>query len=198
MTAAPPPNTLYARAAALVRRIGVPTAVLFAACCSTSSSRRRRRSTTTVRSFVDFGLLPGIFAMAAVRCGLRSGAAVAGVAGAGVLVFSTLFIHAFHLPPYSSVLPKVTITEVVAGVLMVYYVARRARADVAFCVVGSLVVAVSSRSSAGTAGSAKSTSGTAMPGAAVRPAAARRRGGTRHRGRDRRPEGRPRARGCTG
>ncbi len=64
----------------------------------------------------------------------------AAVAGGGVLIFSTLFIHAFHIPPYSSVLPKVTITEVVAGVLMVYYAARRARAGVAFCVIGFLVV----------------------------------------------------------
>jgi signal transduction histidine kinase len=67
-------------------------------------------------------------------------AAVAGAAGAAVLVFSTLFIYAFHIPPYSSVLPKVTITEVVAGVQMVYYAARRARAGVAFCVISSLVV----------------------------------------------------------
>ncbi|NBH02236.1 histidine kinase [Amycolatopsis sp. SID8362] len=140
MTAAPPPKTLYTRAAALVRRIGVPTAVLFAALIFDIVFTTQAALDEHGPRFVDFGLLPGIFAMTACAVWAQKRAAVAGVAGGGVLVFSTLFIHAFHIPPYSSVLPKVTITEVVAGVLMVYYVARRARAGVAFCVIGFLVV----------------------------------------------------------
>ena len=141
MPAAPLPKTLYTRAAALVRRIGVPSAVLFAALLFDIVYTSQAALDEHGPRLVDFGLLPGIFAM--VACGLwaQKRAAVAGVAGGGVLIFSTLFIHAFHIPPYSSVLPKVTITEVVAGVLMVYYVTRRARAGVAFCVVGFLVVA---------------------------------------------------------
>ncbi|MEU8631037.1 histidine kinase [Amycolatopsis sp. NPDC048633] len=140
MTAAPPPNTLYTRTAALVRRIGVPTAVLFAALLFDVVFTTQAALDDSGPKFVDFGLLPGMFAMTGCAVWAQKRAAVAGVVGAAVLVFSTLFIHAFHVPPYSSVLPKVTITEVVAGVLMVYYVARRARAGVAFCVVSVLVV----------------------------------------------------------
>jgi signal transduction histidine kinase len=141
VTAAPPPNSLYARAANLVRRIGVPSAVLYAALLFDIVFTTQAALDENGPRFVDFGLLPGIFAMAVCGLWAQKRAAVAGAAGAGVLVFSTLFIHALHLPPYSSVLPKVTITEVVAGVLMVYYVARRARAGVAFCVISGLVAA---------------------------------------------------------
>ncbi|WP_370969690.1 sensor histidine kinase [Amycolatopsis sp. cg9] len=140
MTAAPPTKTLYTRAAALVRRIGVPTAVLFAALLFDVVFTTQAALDDNGPRFVDFGLLPGFFAMTACAVWAQKRAAVAGVAGGGVLVFSTLFIHAFHIPPYSSVLPKIAITEVVAGVLMVFYVTRRARAGVAFCVVSFLVV----------------------------------------------------------
>ncbi|ADJ50959.1 two-component system histidine kinase [Amycolatopsis mediterranei S699] len=141
MPAAPPSNTLSTRATALVRRIGVPSAVLFAALLFDIVYTTQAALDDLGPRFVDFGLLPCIFAMAACGLWAQKRAAVAGVVGGGVLIFSTLFIHTLHIPPYSSVLPKVTITEVVAGVLMVYYVARRARAGVAFCVVGFLVVA---------------------------------------------------------
>ncbi|WP_372667477.1 sensor histidine kinase [Amycolatopsis kentuckyensis] len=140
MTAAPPPKTLYARAAALVRRIGVPSAVLFAALLFDVVFTTQAALDDHGPKFIDFGLLPGIFAMVACAQWAQKRAAVAGVAGGVVLVFSTLWIHAFRIPAYSSVLPKITITEVVAGVLMVYYVTRRARAGVAFCVVSFLVV----------------------------------------------------------
>ncbi|MEQ0559494.1 histidine kinase [Amycolatopsis sp. NEAU-NG30] len=139
MPAAPPANKLYARTVALVRRIGVPSAVLLAALLFDLVVTTQAALDDAGPRFVDFGLLPGIFAM--VGCGFwaQRRAAVAGAAGAGVLVFSTLFIHALSLPAYSSVLPKVAISEVVAGVLLVYYVTRRARAGVAFCVVAALV-----------------------------------------------------------
>ncbi|MFJ7211189.1 sensor histidine kinase [Amycolatopsis sp. NPDC098790] len=140
MTAAPPPKTLYTRVAALVRRIGVPSAVLYAALLFDVVYTTQAALDDHGPKFIDFGLLPGIFAMTACAVWAQKRAAVAGVAGGAVLVFSTLWIHAFHVPPYSSVLPKITITEVVAGVLMVYYVTRRARAGVAFCVVSFLVV----------------------------------------------------------
>jgi signal transduction histidine kinase len=138
--AAPPSNTLYARTAALVRRIGVPSAVLFAALLFDLVYTTQAALDEQGRRFVDFGLLPGLFAMVACALWAQKRAAVAGAAGAAVLIFSTLFIYTFHVPAYSSVLPKVTITEVVAGVQMVYYVTRRARAGVAFCVISSLVV----------------------------------------------------------
>jgi signal transduction histidine kinase len=138
--AAPPSNTLYARTAALVRRIGVPSAVLFAALLFDLAYTTQAALDEHGPRFVDFGLLPGLFAMVACALWAQRRAAVAGAAGAAVLIFSTLFIYAFHIPAYSSVLPKVTITEVVAGVQMVYYVTRRARAGVAFCVVSALVV----------------------------------------------------------
>ncbi|MEU0529445.1 sensor histidine kinase [Amycolatopsis tolypomycina] len=141
MPAAPLPKTLYNRAAALVRRIGVPSAILYAALLFDVIYTTQAALDRLGPRLVDFGLLPGIFAMAACGLWAQKRAAVAGVAGGGVLIVSTLFIHASRIPPYSSVLPKVTITEVVAGVLMVYFVARRARAGVAFCVVSFLVVA---------------------------------------------------------
>ncbi|HET6710875.1 sensor histidine kinase [Amycolatopsis sp.] len=141
MPAAPLPKTLYTRAAALVRRIGVPSAVLYAALIFDVIYTTQAALDELGPRLVDFGLLPGIFAMAACGLWAQKRAAVAGAAGGGVLIFSTLFIHAARIPPYSSVLPKVTITEVVAGVLMVYFVARRARAGVAFCVVSFLVFA---------------------------------------------------------
>ncbi|SEB39762.1 Histidine kinase-, DNA gyrase B-, and HSP90-like ATPase [Amycolatopsis tolypomycina] len=141
MPAAPLPKTLYNRAAALVRRIGVPSAILYAALLFDVIYTTQAALDRLGPRLVDFGLLPGIFAMAACGLWAQKRAAVAGVAGGGVLIVSTLFIHASRIPPYSSVLPKVTITEVVAGVLMVYFVARRARAGVAFCVISFLVVA---------------------------------------------------------
>jgi signal transduction histidine kinase len=138
--AASPPNTLYTRTAALVRRIGVPAAVLFAALLFDLVYTTQAALDDAGPRFVDFGLLPGMFAMVACALWAQKRAAVAGAAGAAVLVFSTLFIYGLRIPAYSSVLPKVTITEVVAGVQMVYYAARRARAGVAFCVISSLVV----------------------------------------------------------
>ncbi len=140
MTAAPPPKTLYARAANLVRRIGVPSAVLYAALLFDVVFTTQAALDDHGPKFIDFGLLPGMFAMVACAVWAQKRAAVAGAAGGAVLVFSTLWIYAFRIPAYSSVLPKITITEVVAGVLMVYYVTRRARAGVAFCVVSFLVV----------------------------------------------------------
>jgi signal transduction histidine kinase len=140
VTAAPPPNTLYTRTAALVRRIGVPAAVLFAALLFDVVFTTQAALDDAGPRFVDFGLLPGMFAMVACALWAQKRAAVAGAVGAAVLVFSTLFIYGLHIPAYSSVLPKVTISEVVAGVQMVYYAARRARAGVAFCVISALVV----------------------------------------------------------
>ena len=90
--------------------------------------------------FVDFALFPGIFAMAGCAWWAQKRAAVAAAVGSGVLVLFTLFIHFLHTPTYSSVLANLSITEVVAGVEMVYYAARRARAGVAFAVIASLVV----------------------------------------------------------
>ncbi|OXM70875.1 sensor histidine kinase [Amycolatopsis vastitatis] len=140
MPAAPSSKTLSTRATELVRRVGVPSAVLYAALLFDLIYTTQAALDDAGPRFVDFGLLPGIFAMAACGLWAQKRAAVAGVAGGGVLIVSTLFIHVSRIPPYSSVLPKVTITEVVAGVLMVYFVARRARAGVAFCVIGFLVV----------------------------------------------------------
>ncbi|WP_328612244.1 histidine kinase [Amycolatopsis sp. NBC_00345] len=89
---------------------------------------------------VDFELLPGIFAMAACALWARRRAAVAAAAGSVALVFFTFFIHYLHAPAYSSVLPYLSITEVVAGVELVYYAARRARPGVAFAMITALVV----------------------------------------------------------
>jgi signal transduction histidine kinase len=137
--AAPPQNTLYSRTAALVRRIGVPSAVLFAALLFDVVVTTQAALDEHGPRGIDFALLPGMIALTACALWAQKRAAVAGAVGAGVLVFSTLFIYGFRIPAYSSVLPKVSITEVVAGVQMTYYAARRARAGVAFCVIGTLV-----------------------------------------------------------
>ncbi|RSM45455.1 two-component sensor histidine kinase [Amycolatopsis balhimycina DSM 5908] len=139
MPAAPPSKLLSTRATELVRRVGVPSAVLYAALLFDLIYTTQAALDDAGPRFVDFGLLPGIFAMVACALWAQKRAAVAAAAGAVVLVFSTLFVHTFHIPAYSSVLPKVSITEVVAGVQMTYYAARRARAGVAFCVIGALV-----------------------------------------------------------
>ncbi len=140
MPPAPADDPLHVRARNVVRRLGLPTVVLLAALLFDLVFTTEAALDEQGPRFVDFGLLPGIFAMAGCALWAQRRAAVAAAAGAAVLVFSTLFIYAFHIPAYSSVLPKVTITEVVAGVQMVFYAARRARAGVAFCVISVLVV----------------------------------------------------------
>jgi hypothetical protein len=72
---------------------------------------------------------------------LPSRAAVAAVAASAVLVFFTLVVRFFDVPAYSSVLAHLSITEVVAGVEVLYFAARRARAGVAFAVISGLVIA---------------------------------------------------------
>ncbi len=90
--------------------------------------------------FVDLGLFPGIFTMAGCALWARKRAAVAGMAGALALMGFTFFIRYLAIPPYSSILANLSITEVVAGVELVYYAARYTRPGVAFAVVSSLVV----------------------------------------------------------
>ena len=139
MPAAPQPNPLYARAADVVRRIGVPTVVLLAALLFDLIYVTQAALDRIGTRGVDFALLPGIFAMAACAIWARKRAAVAGMAGAAVLVFSTLFERYLHTPPISSVLEHLSVTEVVAGVEMVFYAGRRARPGVAFTVISALV-----------------------------------------------------------
>ncbi|MEC3981542.1 histidine kinase [Amycolatopsis sp. H20-H5] len=90
---------------------------------------------------VDLFLLPGILAMAGCVWWARSRAAVAAFAGAATLVVFSVFINFAHAPAYSTVLARLSATEVVAGFELVYYVVRRARPGVAFAAVCSLVVA---------------------------------------------------------
>jgi len=137
--AAPQPNSLYARAADVVRRLGVPTVVLLAALLFDLIYVTQAALDRIGTRGVDFALLPGIFAMAACAIWARKRAAVAGMAGAAVLVFSTLFERYLHTPPISSVLEHLSVTEVVAGVEMVFYAGRRARPGVAFTVISALV-----------------------------------------------------------
>jgi signal transduction histidine kinase len=133
-------QALYARATDLVRRLGMPTVVLFCALVFDLLFVTNAALDDTGPRFVDFELLPGIFVMVACALWARRRAAVAAAAGSVALVFFTLFIHYLRTPAYSSVLPNLSITEVVAGVEMVYYAARRARPGVAFAVIAALVV----------------------------------------------------------
>ncbi|HEY2061908.1 MAG TPA: histidine kinase [Amycolatopsis sp.] len=140
MPEAPPRSqALSARATDLVRRLGMPTVVLLCALVFDLLFLTNAALDNSGPRFVDFELLPGIFAMVACALWARRRAAVAAAVGAAVLIFFTFFIHYLRTPAYSSVLPNLAITEVVAGVEMVYYAARRARPGVAFAVIAALV-----------------------------------------------------------
>ncbi len=91
--------------------------------------------------WIDLLLFPGIFAMVACALLAQKRAAVAAVAASAVLVFFTLVVRYFNVPTYSSVLAHLSVTEVVAGVEILYFAARRVRMGVAFAVITGLVTA---------------------------------------------------------
>lgn len=136
----PRSQALATRAAELVRRLGMPVVVLVCALAFDLLFLTDAALDGSGPRGIDFELLPGIFAMAACALWARRRAAVAAAAGSVVLVFFTFFVHYLRAPAYSSVLPYLSITEVVAGVELVYYAARRARPGVAFSVIAALVV----------------------------------------------------------
>lgn len=90
---------------------------------------------------IDLLLFPGIFAMVFCALWAQKRAAVAAVAASVVLVAYTLVVRYFDIPTYSSVLAHLSITEVVAGVEVLFYAARRTRPGVAFAVITGLVLA---------------------------------------------------------
>ncbi|SDU56820.1 Histidine kinase [Amycolatopsis keratiniphila] len=90
---------------------------------------------------IDLLLFPGIFAMVFCALWAQKRAAVAAVAASVVLVAYTLVVRYFNIPTYSSVLAHLSITEVVAGVEILFYAARRTRPGVAFAVISGLVLA---------------------------------------------------------
>nr|WP_229907885.1 histidine kinase [Amycolatopsis oliviviridis] len=91
--------------------------------------------------FIDLLLFPGIFGMVFCALWAQKRAAVAAVAASVVLVAYTLVVRYFNIPTYSSVLANLSITEVVAGVEILFYAARRTRPGVAFAVISGLVLA---------------------------------------------------------
>jgi signal transduction histidine kinase len=124
-----------------VRRIGIPAAVLLAALAfdllfitDAAFDNRGPRG-------IDLLLFPGIFAMVFCALWAQKRAAVAAVAASVVLVAYTLVIRYFDIPTYSSVLAHLSITEVVAGVEVLFYAARRTWPGVAFAVITGLVMA---------------------------------------------------------
>lgn len=90
---------------------------------------------------IDLLLFPGIFGMVFCALWAQKRAAVAAVAASVVLVAYTLVVRYFNIPTYSSVLAHLSITEVVAGVEILFYAARRTRPGVAAAVISGLVVA---------------------------------------------------------
>ncbi|WP_037307454.1 sensor histidine kinase [Amycolatopsis orientalis] len=141
MTAGPSQNKFYARAGSLVRRIGVPAAVLLAALAFDLLFITDAAFDNTGPRGIDLLLFPGIFAMVFCALWARKRAAVAAVAASVVLVAYTLVVRYFDIPTYSSVLAHLSITEVVAGVEILFYAARRTRPGVAFAVITGLVMA---------------------------------------------------------
>jgi signal transduction histidine kinase len=135
-----PPETTSAKAAALLRRLGLGGAVLLAALVCDLLI-------VIPAAFDDVGprgrdllMLPGILAMTACALWARSRPAVAAFAGAGVLVVSTLLLRTFHAEPYSPLLTNVSVAETVAGFELVYYCVRHVRWGIAFAGVSSLIV----------------------------------------------------------
>ncbi|MEU3625758.1 histidine kinase [Amycolatopsis coloradensis] len=90
---------------------------------------------------IDLLLFPGIFGMVFCALWAQKRAAVAAVAASVVLVAYTLVVRYFTIPTYSSVLAHLSITEVVAGVEILFYAARRTRPGVAAAVISGLVLA---------------------------------------------------------
>ncbi|MFI9449076.1 sensor histidine kinase [Amycolatopsis sp. NPDC052450] len=141
MTAGPSQNRFSARVSALTRRIGMPAVVLLAALAFDLVFVTDAAFDDTGRRGIDLLLFPGIFAMVFCALWARKRAAVATVAASVVLVAYTLVVRYFDIPTYSSVLAHLSITEVVAGVEILFYAARRTRPGVAFAVISGLVLA---------------------------------------------------------
>ncbi|GAA4537896.1 sensor histidine kinase [Amycolatopsis samaneae] len=140
MAAENPDTSFYARAKEFARRLGAPAIVLFGALLFDILLLGSAAIDNAGPKWVDLWLFPGIFGMAGCVWWARSRAAVAAVAGAGVLVLSSVLIRATHAPAYSSLLVNLSITEVVAGVELVYFAARKTRLGVASVTISSLVV----------------------------------------------------------
>ncbi|MET7990420.1 histidine kinase [Amycolatopsis sp. NPDC005232] len=140
MSQAPPSSSFSARVTELVRRLGMPVVVLLAALLFDLVFVTDAALDDVGPRWVDFALLPGIFAMVGCAIWARRRAAVAAMVGAFALAFFTIFIRYLHTPTYSSVLANLSITEVVAGTEMVFYVARKVRPGAAFAAISSLVV----------------------------------------------------------
>lgn len=124
-----------------MRRLSVPTVVLLVALLFDLIYITDAALDRTGPRGIDLLLFPGIFAMAACAIWAQKRAAVAAVAASAVLVFFTLVVRFFNVPTYSSVLAHLSITEVVAGVEVLYFAARRARVGVAAAVISGLVIA---------------------------------------------------------
>ncbi|HWD04562.1 MAG TPA: histidine kinase [Amycolatopsis sp.] len=136
----PPPQSFSARVTDLVRRLGVPVVVLLAALVFDLVFVTDAALDNFGPRFVDFELLPGILTMAGCAIWARRRAAVAAMVASFALVFFTIVQRELHTPAYSSVLANLSITDVVAGVEILYYVTRRVRPGVAFAVISSLVI----------------------------------------------------------
>ncbi|WP_326567294.1 histidine kinase [Amycolatopsis rhabdoformis] len=141
MSQASPSSTFSARVTELVRRLGMPVVVLLAALLFDLVFVTDAALDDHGPRFVDFALFPGIFAMVGCAIWARRRAAVAALVAAFALVAFTIFQRYLHTPAYSSVLANLSITDVVAGTEMTYYVARRVRPGVAFATISTLVVA---------------------------------------------------------
>ncbi|GAB3703753.1 histidine kinase [Amycolatopsis oliviviridis] len=141
MTAGPSQNKFYARASALARRIGMPAVILLAAFAFDLAFITDAAFDDAGPRFIDLLLFPGIFGMVFCALWAQKRAAVAAVAASVVLVAYTLVVRYFNIPTYSSVLANLSITEVVAGVEILFYAARRTRPGVAFAVISGLVLA---------------------------------------------------------
>lgn len=88
----------------------------------------------------DLVVLPGIIGMVACALWAKRRPAVAAVAGAAVLVFSSALIRFSPYLPYSTLLRNVSLSETVAGFELVVLAVRRLRPGIAFATTSTLVI----------------------------------------------------------
>ncbi|MFF5985783.1 sensor histidine kinase [Prauserella flavalba] len=90
---------------------------------------------------VDLLLLPGILSLSACALWGRTQPVVAAWVGAGALVGSTVLIRLTDTLPYTALLPNISFAETVAGLELVFFCVRAAKAGVAFATTSAMVVA---------------------------------------------------------
>ncbi|WP_228713557.1 MULTISPECIES: sensor histidine kinase [Prauserella] len=129
------------KVADLLQWLGLPGVVLFAALlCDLVIVADASLDGFGPRG-VDLLLLPGILSLSACALWGRSQPVVAAWVGAAALVGSTVLIRLTGTLPYTALLPNISFAETVAGLELVFFCVRAAKAGIAFATTSAMVVA---------------------------------------------------------